>query len=120
LVELDVKASCAGQVLSSLVWKTLKREHQRRRLAGTNLVLQMTQRPLQQLRGLIAEWVKGHVELLRAPGTEQQPAQGCGRSVGGQMSRVQEVSRLGLSHNWTVVKPHDMASRRAYRAKCGY
>jgi hypothetical protein len=67
LVELDVKASCAGQVLSSLVWKTLKREHQRRRLAGTNLVFQMTQRPLQQMRGLITEWVKGHGELLRAP-----------------------------------------------------
>jgi hypothetical protein len=67
LAELDVKERCLGQVRSSLLWKTLKREHQRRRLAGTNLVFQMTQRPLQQLRGLITEWVKGHGELLRAP-----------------------------------------------------
>jgi hypothetical protein len=29
LAKLDVKERCTGQVLSSLVWKALKREYQR-------------------------------------------------------------------------------------------
>jgi hypothetical protein len=107
LAELGVKERCPGQVLSSLVWKTLKREYQRRRLAGTNLVFQMTQRPRQQLRGLITEWVKGHGELLRTPRTEKQPAPGVVvGSVGGQISRVQEVSWTHVSHKWTLARLH--------------
>jgi hypothetical protein len=107
LAELGVKERCAGQVLSSLVWTTLKREHQRRRLAGTNLVFQMTQRPRQQLRGLITEWVKGHGELLRTPGQRSgQPPGVVVGSVGGQISRVQEVAWSDLSHKWTLARLH--------------
>jgi hypothetical protein len=58
LAELDVKERCSGQVRSSLLWKMLKREHQRRRVAGTNLVFQLAQRP-RQLCSLVKGWDNG-------------------------------------------------------------
>lgn len=43
LPQLDFEECCAGQVGSSLFWKTLEDEYERGRLAGANLVFQLTQ-----------------------------------------------------------------------------
>ena len=40
---MDFEECCAGQVGSSLFWKTLEGEYERGGLAGTNLVFQLTQ-----------------------------------------------------------------------------
>jgi hypothetical protein len=65
---LDFEELCAGQVGSSLFWKTLEGEHERGGLAGTNLVFQLTECWFDRVWGLVAEWVKGHGELLGTPG----------------------------------------------------
>jgi len=78
LPQLDFEECRAGQVGSSLFRETLEGEYERRGLAGTNLVFQLTQRWFDRVLGLIAERVKGHGELLRAPGKAHQPALGLG------------------------------------------
>src|SRR5450631_1458636 len=105
LPELDFEERCAGQVGSSLVWKTLEGEHERRGPAGTDFVFQLTQCWFHPVRGLIAERVRGHGELLRTPGQRSSLRDRCQPT-----STVQEVSRRDLSHDWTAIGVQDVAS----------